>query len=298
MAFIRLKLLHAALALTAFSVAGCVNIVPDTVYPVGRVVPLDLALEAPDGSPPDILTARPGDMLLQQPVRNLAVLVLDNTVVPDGDVSLAVQARTVELTAGLAFYPALSVGSRNELVACSFERPATWVPRLNPGAAGSGKVCFILETLQDGALATATRVGDWTSSTFFFVSDSVGVAPQSGPYQRLFRWDPHLTYSVTEPARFSAARSPDVSDPSAPALGLRYVVGPAGSLIEQVYLVSGQPRATTTTPIRLNPQQRFPVRVSLAGAEIELLALESDVLAYRILSGFPEGASRVMDLPE
>ncbi|MEQ9315355.1 MAG: hypothetical protein RLN72_05840 [Henriciella sp.] len=293
------RLAGASLALASLS--ACVNLTPDAVYPIGAVAALDSVILSDPAAPAEatIRTAKPGDILFQQAVMNRSVLTLQNTVLPEGNISLAVQARTVELNEGMTFYPALNIGSRNELVACSFDRPAEWTPRLNPGAKGSGKVCFILDDLGDKVEVGSfdPELTDNTSSTFFFVADGVGVTTQSTPYQRMFRWDPQLTYTVTEPARFSLSGT-EAPDASAPQIGLRYVSTAKDAQIEPVYLIEGQPNRTIADPFVIAPDAKFPLRTKIAGAEIELLALKDGVLAYRILSGVSPGAFQILDLPQ
>ncbi len=279
--------------------AGCVSLTPDHVYPLGATQAIDASLIADLEAPLEatIKTAKSGDIVLQQSVGNASVYVLENSVVPEGDVSLAVQARSVELTEGLKFYPALNVGKETALVACSFDRPAEWVPRLNPGAKGTGKVCFELEKIE-GEIDldnVEENLGDRSSTTFFFVSDTVGVGDQSGPYQKLFRWDQHMTYEVTEPARFKAAEAEGTS--GAPDLALRFIATDEGGQLEPVYMSGNQPAETQNDPVMIKAEQEFPVTLEYDGASIEVLALTDGVLAYRILSGFVSGEAYVMDLP-
>ncbi|MCR9130599.1 MAG: hypothetical protein NXI12_13860 [Alphaproteobacteria bacterium] len=291
----------------ALLVSACVSLTPDQVYPIGFVEPVDPAVlaETNDSAAESVRTASPGEILFQQPVSTLSILRLENDIVTDGDVSLAVQARTVEFTRGMGFYPALSVGSRTELAACSYDRPATWVPRLNPGASAQGKICFILNELdaapgdeddQIERAEAALRDGELSSSTFFFVSEGVGMGVSS-QYQRLARWDPQLTYRVVEPARFSIDRSP-AADPSAPSLALRYVDTAQGALIEPVYLINGQPAAINGKGRVISADQTFPTVIEVEGARIEVLALVDRALAYRVLSGLPASNAAVLDLPQ
>lgn len=298
----------AGLGVCAALLSGCVSLTPDQVYPIGRVAPLDMAMVAAPGVPAEatVRTASSGDILFEQPVGTSAVLTLVNDIEADGDVSLAVQARTVSFTRGMTFYPVISVGSRTELAACSFDRPATWTPRLNQSASGQGKICFILEDLgaRSGNRGGAINPGDLdlgdtelTATHFFFVSEGVGLSSNSSPYQQLARWDPQLTYAVVEPARFSVDRA-TVGAANAPSLALRYVVTGSGGLIEPVYVIDGQASPMVGPAYLIDREQVFPVVIDINGARLELLAVVERVLAYRILSGLPANRAAVLDLPQ
>ncbi|KDA04499.1 hypothetical protein [Hyphomonas oceanitis] len=290
------------LCLAGAVLSACVSLTPDQVYPLGATQSVDPSLIADLDAPLEstIRTAKSGEVILRQLVQSVAVMVLENTVTPTGDVSLAVQARSVELTEGLTFYPAVSVGKENALVACSFDRPAEWTPRLNPGAKGSGKVCFVLEKIAGkiDLSKVAQDLGARSSSVFFFVSDNIGVSAASGPYQKLFRWDPQLTYEVSEPARFRAIESTVSEKSGMPNIALRFLSTEDGAQIKPVYLSGDQPVPIQADPVVIKADQAFPTRIKYDGAEIEILALKEGVLAYRILSGFATGAAFVMDLPE
>lgn len=296
------------LGVCAALLSGCVSLTPDQVYPIGRVAPLDAAMVAAPGVPAEatVRTASSGDILFEQPVGTSAILTLVNDIEADGDVSLAVQARTVSFTRDMTFYPVISVGSRTELAACSFDRPATWTPRLNQSASGQGKICFILEDLgarsgnRGGAISPGDlELGDTelTATHFFFVSEGVGLSSNSSPYQQLARWDPQLTYAVVEPARFSVDRA-TIGAANAPSLALRYVGTPSGGLIEPVYIIDGRASQMRAAGYVVGNGQVFPATVTVNGAQLELLAVVDGVLAYRILSGFPANQAAVLDLPQ
>jgi hypothetical protein len=281
--------------------SGCVSLTPDSVYPIGTKQGVDAALLADPGAPLEatIRTAKSGDIILQQAVRNAGAYVLENSVVPDGDVSLAVQARTVDLKAGLKFFPAINVGSETALVLCSFDRPAVWSPRLNPNAKGTGRVCFRFEELKtpaddvDAALGSGVR----SSSVFFFVSDGIGLSQTTTAFRKIERWDPQLTYKVTEPARFRPLPQGDADTEGAPLVALRFVVTAEGAQLEPIYLAGNQPMPVKEQPIVIKADQVFPAKIEHDGAEIELLALKDGVLAYRVLSGFATDSTFLMDLP-
>tara|TARA_R110001592_G_scaffold4743_1_gene26476 strand:+ start:1539 stop:2450 length:912 start_codon:yes stop_codon:yes gene_type:complete len=289
------------ICLAGAMLSACVSLTPDQVFPLGSTLSADPSLVADLDAPLEstIRTAKSGEVILSQSVQNASVMILENTVTPVGDVSLAVQARSVELTEGLAFYPAISVGKETALVACSFDRPAEWVPRLNPGAKGKGKVCFELEKIA-GKIDLShveQELGGHSSSVFFFVSESIGVADPSGPYQKLFRWDPQLTYEVSEPARFRTAAPTDSEKSGTPNIALRFIATEDGGQIEPVYLSGNQPSDIHADPIVIQAGKGFPMKVKYNGAEIEILALKEGVLAYRVLSGFATDSAYIMDLP-
>jgi hypothetical protein len=290
----------AAVALSA-ALSACVNLTPDSVYPLGTKISVDAALLADADAPIEstIRTAKSGDVILQQSVRNSRVFVLENSVVPDGDVSLAVQARTVDLQAGLKFFPAINLGSETALVLCSFERPSVWTPRLNPGAKGSGRVCFRMEDLKAPIDPAKVSLGDSvrSSSVFFFVTDGFGLMESTTAYRMIARWDPQLTYKVTEPARFRPLPVEDASADGAPNLALRFVVTAEGARLEPVYLAGNQPMPMKDAPITIKADEVFPKQITFDGATIELMALKDGVLAYRLLSGFSTEGAFLMDLP-
>ncbi|KCZ90027.1 hypothetical protein [Hyphomonas johnsonii] len=282
--------------------SACISLTPDQVYPLGSTLSADPSLVANLDAPLEstIRTAKSGEIILKQSVQNTSVMILENTVTPVGDVSLAVQARSVELTEGLAFYPAISFGKENALVACSFDRPAVWTPRLNPGASGQGKVCFELEKIA-GKIdfsQVGQGLGGRSSSVFFFVSDRLGFAEPSGPYEKLFRWDPQLTYEVSEPARFRTMTPTESAKSRTPNIALRFISTEAGGQIKPVYLAGDQPVGVQADPIVIGADQDFPIKIRYDGADIEILALKEGVLAYRVLSGFTTGATYILDLPE
>lgn len=285
----------------ATALSGCVSLTPDAVYPLGATRDVDAALLADPGAPLEstIRTAKSGDIILQQSVRNAGAFVLENSVVPDGDVSLAVQARTVNLKQGLRFFPAINIGSETAFVLCSFERPATWTPRLNPGAKGSGRVCFRMETLKTALdpVDTSEHSGVRSSSEFFFVSDGFGLTDQVTAFRKIERWDPQLTYKVTEPARFRPLAADDVGVAGAPVVALRFVVTAESAQLEPVYLAGNQPMSVREKPIVIKADQDFPSTVEYDGAKVEILALKDGVLAYRVLKGFATDGSFLMDLP-
>lgn len=290
----------AAVALTAI-LSACVSLTPDSVYPLGSKYDVDAALLVDPAAPLEttIRTAKSGDVILQQSVRNARAYALENTVVADGDVSLAVQARTVDLQAGLKFFPAINVGSETALVMCSFDRPAVWTPRLNPGAKGSGRVCFRMEDLEPPVDPATVSLGDGirSSSVFFFVSDGFGLTESTTAYRMIARWDPQLTYKVTEPARFRPLSAEDANTDGAPSLALRFVVTAEGAQIEPIYLAGNQPIPLEEKPIAIKAVDVFPKTIEYDGATIELMALKDGVLAYRLLSGFSTEGAFLMDLP-
>lgn len=296
----RIKLALSGIA--AVSLGACVNLVPDEVYPLGVVQPIDPALVASVDGPVEetIRTAKSGDLLLQQPVQNIAFLTLENEVEPDGNISLAVQERTLDLTAGDGFYAAVNLGQYPALVACSAGRPAVHIPRLNPGAQASGKICFELEAYDENVDLDSASLDQetYTTDRFFFVTDGVyGLSEAAGTYNKMTRWDQQLIYNVAPAARLVHKGDAEATE-DAPALALRFVVTAEGASLEPVYTTTNQPLPMTKEKIAIDPTASFPRTVEYDGAQIELLALTDDVLAYRILAGFDTANSFVMDLPE
>ena len=296
-----LKLSVAALA--AFSATACVNLTPDMVYPIGTAGTLDAAYIAKaDATDTDtISTAKSGDILLRQPVQNAAVFVLENDVLSEGNISLAVQERKLNLNKGEIFYGAVNVGQETALVACSHGRPATHIPRLNPGAQANGKICFELEPIE-GKIDLETMKLDkdvYTSDQFFFVVDGAfAITEEAGPFQKLARWDPQFIYTVSPPAELRRTAEAVPTNKTAPELGLRYIYANGEAQLEPVYVADDLPSETAEENIKIDQTQDFPFVIEHDGAEIELLAITDGVLAYRILSGFETKNTFVMDLPE
>lgn len=300
---IRLFRLAAATAalLATLQLAACVSLTPDYVYPLGvhQTVAADYVADPAAPLEDTIRTAKSGDIVLMQQLRNSSVFELENSVEPAGDVSLAVQARSVDLKQGLTFYPALNVGKESALVLCSFERPAVWVPRLNPGAKGEGKVCFKIEAVADDVDLDAAEpdLDVLSSSTFFFVSDNFGLIDKAGSYQKLFRWDQHMSYQVSSPARFRRQNVGEAAPVAGPQAALRFIADGAGGQLEPVYVTGNQPMGMEKKPVLIPAGQKFPVTLEFDGARIEVLALKDGVLAYRVLSGFSTNSVIIMDLP-
>lgn len=291
----------AIIAISSVALTGCISLTPDSVYPLGSTQSIDPSFLAAADAPVEttIKTVKAGEILLQQAVSNTVELVLENDVVADGDIDLAVAKRSIDLNAGDRFYPALNVGSETALVACSYDQVAEWIPRLNPGAAGNVPICFRLKTYEDKVnLDTVTEdLDDAESSVFFFVTgQSFGLNGTANSYQKLVRWDQQLTYRVTEPARFALAEPAADDAATQPAVALRFVQTSDTAQLEPVYVIDGQPADLSSEPIVIAPDETFPQTVRHDGAEIELLALNDGVLAYRIMSGFSDDSTFVMDL--
>ena len=271
---------------------------------MGASAPIDPALLADPSKPSaeTIRTAKSGELLFEQSVSNAAVLELLNTVVPTEDISMNVSKRTVEITEGMKFYTALNIGSETSMVACSFERPVKSVARLNPSAVGHEKLCFTLVTLEDKVDPDDIKRDPetLTSSTFYVASGPIGAnLGPPGPYQKLYRWEPNLfTYQTTEPARFKKLDADAERGETGPDVAVRFTATPDGGELQRVYITGSQVKATAGEPVLIKPDMTFPAVSKVGGAEIELLALNDGVLAYRILSGFDDQAVYFIDLPE
>lgn len=292
-----------ALLASGTVLSGCVNLTPDYVYPLGTTAPIDAASLAAGAVSVEasIKTAKSGEVLLEQSVLSSSILRLANDVEPVGNISLAVQERSLDLTKGDTFYLALNVGEQTALVACSHGRPVTWVPRLNPGASAQGKMCFELEPIEGEVDLDALNVASdtYTSDQFFFVADGAFVATgEANPYQLLSRWDPQFIYSVAPAAILEVTNAPSVDVASKPKLALRFIYTDTGSQIEPVYMTDGRPSPLEGEAISIASTDEFPKTIEYDGAKIELLALEDGVLAYRVLAGFETGRAYIMDLPE
>lgn len=293
-----------ALALAGLALlplAGCVSLVPDEVMPMASLQPVDPALLAPAGpvTPETIRTAKSGDIVLSQPLQSAAVYTLENAPAPVGDVSLAVQAREVTFTAGQTFYPAINLGSQTKLVACSFDKPVVWTPRLNPDAKGSGKVCFELADLAVPVdpIVVSWGLKDASATQIFFVNEGAGLYPSASAFQTLMRWDPSFRYEVSPPARLKLSRGGAVAD-GGPRIGLRFLATGKGGTLEFVGLTGEVPGKLDREPVVIAADTVFPVTVDADGAQIELLALTDGVLAYRVKAGFPPDLGFVVNLPQ
>lgn len=289
-------------ALSSLSLSACVNLTPDSVYPLGITLPADSALIADlDASVEDtISTAKSGDIILRQEVQNAVVLTLENDVEPVGDISLAVQKRTLDLNAGETFYAAVNLGQEQALVACSVGRPAIHIPRLNPGAQASGKICLELEPLEGEINIDELSLDEdvYTSDQFFFVVDGAfAITEEANPYQKLTRWDQQFIYTVAPAATLRKIDKTIEGSGDAPSVALRYINSAEGPQLEPVYVTDTQPIETQALAIKIDPDGEFPTIVEYDGAKIELLALNEGVLAYRVLNGFEGEGAYIMDLP-
>lgn len=293
-----------AVAIAGLSLTACVNLSPDIVYPIGSSATLEPAYlsKADLADAGSISTAKSGDLLIRQGVQNAVVFVLENDVLPEGNISLAVQERKLNLTKGEMFYGAVSLGQRPALVACSAARPATVIPRLNPGAQGSGKICFELELIEDEIDSDTSFTLDeetYASDEFFFVADGVyAITGEASSYQKLARWDPQFIYKVTPPAELRRTTDPVSAEKTPPELGLRYIYANGKAQLEPVYVADDLPTETRKDPIEIDLTQDFPTTIEFDGAKIEVLAITDGVLAYRLLKGFDTTNTFIMDLPE
>jgi hypothetical protein len=210
-----------------------------------------------------------------------------------------VQAREVSFAVGQTFYPAINLGSKTQLVACSFDKPAIWSPRLNPDAKGTGKVCFELEDLPVPVdpQPVASRLKDAKATHIFFVNEGAGLYGASSAFQTLMRWDPQFRYEVTPPAQLTLSRE-GVAAEDAPRIGLRFLATPTGGELEFVGLSGDVPRKLDRQTVAIDASRAFPFTLNADGAKIEVLALKDDVLAYRVKAGMPAGLGFVVNLPE
>lgn len=297
------KLKTGALLLSVSFLGGCVNLTPDIVYPLGAAGPIDASfLVAPDAAVEGtIKTAKSGDVIIAQPVQSAIVYRLSNKVEPVGNISLAVQERKLELNEGDLFYAALNVGQETAKVACSLGRPALTIPRLNPGASASMKICFELEAIEgDIEPDTINKIeDDYSTDRFFYVADGYyGITEQSGPYQKLSRWDPQFIYNVSPAAELVRLEEDTETKSDAPQLALRFVMSQTEASLEPIYLVDDLPVELDDDDIIIDTEAGFPQTIKHDGASIELLALEEGVLAYRIVNGFDRSRNFIMDMPE
>lgn len=293
----------AAAALAGFSLTACINLTPDMVYPIGTAIAPDASFIATtDAADADsISTAKSGDILLRQPVQNASVFILENDVESVGNISLAVQERKLDLKKGEIFYGAVNVGQKTALVACSQGRPATHIPRLNPGAQASGKICLEIEPVE-GKIDLSTVALDkevYSSDQFFFVVDgALALTGDAGPFQKLTRWDQQFIYTVKPPAELRRIEGGVPTNKAAPELGLRYIYANGEAQLEPIYVADDLPVETQEETIKIDQTQGFPIMIEHDGAKIELLAITDGVLAYRVLSGFETSTKFVMDLPD
>lgn len=291
------------LAISGFSLSACVNLTPDMVYPLGTTQPADNALIADLNASAEetISTAKSGDIILRQGVKNAVVLTLENDVEYVGYSSLSVQKRTLDLNAGENFYVAVNLGQEPALVACSVGRPATHIPQLNPGAQASGKVCFELDPIEGEFNIDELSLDEdiYTSDQFFFVVDGAfAITHEANPYQKLTRWDPQFIYTVAPAATLRKVDTAIKGSDDAPSVALRYINSAEGAHLEPVYVTDAQAVETQADTIKINQDGEFPTIVEHDGARIELLALIEGVLAYRVLNGFDVEGPYIMDLPD
>ena len=282
---------------------ACVNITPDLLYPIGIHTPIETSYVAASeaATAETVRTAKSGEILFRQQVKTATVLVLENSVEPAESIDLSVAKRSVEFEAGQTYYTVVNVGSTTALAACSFDRPFVHTPRLNPGATGNFKVCFIFESAKKDQIdETIKALPDLTSSRFFMANDNGALGSPSTAFQKLYRWEPGvLTYNTTEPAKFRIATEAEAANaPEGPPIGLRFTYADGKGQIEKVFLSESLAVEMDADSISVKPEDAFPKTVSLSGADIELLALKDGVLAYRILSGFDADQKFIVDFAE
>lgn len=239
-------------------------------------------------------------MLFTQDVSYARLMVLENTVEPSKNLDVSVQRREFAFNEGDVYFQAIDAADTLNLVACSTNEPVRLIPKLNQHAVLDLKACFILGGIGDKVDLDNIKTdgASFSSSQFFWVSGSVINNDFTAPYQALTYWPIEHIFEVSEPARFRVLEDEDIPAARKTSIGLRFMKEGDGYQLEPIYISDSAPSNTQHDPITIDASDTFPRKVTFQEAEIELLALTEDTLAYRILSGFSTDRRYILDLSQ
>ncbi len=289
------------MAAAALALTGCVS-GPYTVYPLGQTSELgaafkaDLAASAED----TIRTAKSGEILFEQPISYARLMVLENTIQPAKNLDNSLQSREVTFNEGDVYFQAIDAADQLNLVACSTHEPVKLTRYLAKDTPTYLKLCFVLEPLSGDVKLNDIKTDreSFSSSQFFFVTAPSSFNDFGAPYQALTYWPIDHILETTEPARFKLLDADADASEKPTTVAVRFLKDGGKYSLEPVYSTGQASSVMRHEPVLIDPSETFPKTVKLQEAEIELLALTDDTLAYRILSGFSPDRTYILDLPE